>query len=138
MSRTGFVFDEIYLWHEPGPLPGTEWLQPVEHWENADTKRRLYNLLARSGLLDKLQTVKPRHATKNEICYAHTEAYHDKIVELSKHRGGDGGEMATFAKGGYEIATLSAGGLLVAVDAIVAGAVRNAYCLVRPPGHHAV
>lgn len=138
MAGTGFAFDEIYLWHEPGFLPGTEWLQPVEHWENADTKRRLFNLIARSGLLEKLHNIKPRHATKQEILSVHTEAYHDKIVELSKDRGGDGGEMATFAKGGYEIATLSAGGLLAAVDAIMAGTVRNAYCLVRPPGHHAV
>jgi acetoin utilization deacetylase AcuC-like enzyme len=39
--------------------------------------------------------------------------------------------------GGYEIAALSAGGVLKAVEAVIAGEVDNAYCLVRPPGHHA-
>jgi acetoin utilization deacetylase AcuC-like enzyme len=39
--------------------------------------------------------------------------------------------------GGYEIATLSAGGVLAAIEAVVDGTINNAYCLVRPPGHHA-
>ena len=38
---------------------------------------------------------------------------------------------------GAEIARLSLGGVLAAVDAVLDGTVDNAYCLVRPPGHHA-
>ena len=37
----------------------------------------------------------------------------------------------------FDIAALAAGGIFEAVDAIVAGRVRNVYALVRPPGHHA-
>ncbi len=39
--------------------------------------------------------------------------------------------------GSFEIARLSAGGCLAALDALAAATVDNAYCLVRPPGHHA-
>jgi acetoin utilization deacetylase AcuC-like enzyme len=38
---------------------------------------------------------------------------------------------------GFEIAALSCGGVLAAVEAVMAGRLDNAYCLVRPPGHHA-
>ena len=31
----------------------------------------------------------------------------------------------------------AAGGVLNAVDAVLAGSARNAFCAVRPPGHHA-
>eukprot|EP01039_Chlorochromonas_danica_P005571 gene5571-6134_t len=136
-SQTGFVFEEACMWHEPGNLPGTEWVEPVEHWENVATKRRLYNLLSKSGVLEQLVRIKSRAATREEILKVHDESYLEKIVELSRGRGGDGGELATFGHGGYEIAALSAGGVLSAVDAVTQGTVRNAYCLVRPPGHHA-
>jgi acetoin utilization deacetylase AcuC-like enzyme len=35
------------------------------------------------------------------------------------------------------VALLAAGGVLAAVDAVVAGRAGNAFCAVRPPGHHA-
>ena len=38
----------------------------------------------------------------------------------------------------YEVARLAAGGGLVAVDAVVAGQARNAFCTARPGGHHAM
>ena len=37
----------------------------------------------------------------------------------------------------YEAALLAAGGSLQAADAVMAGEARNAFCLHRPPGHHA-
>lgn len=39
--------------------------------------------------------------------------------------------------GSYDIARLAAGGVIAATEAVVSGRVRNAYALVRPPGHHA-
>lgn len=137
-SRCGFVFEELYLWHESGSISFSDMVEPGEHWENPDTKRRFKSLLSVSGLDDKLVRVKARHATRAELTRFHTEKYHDRIVEESKlPKGGDGGELARFGKGGYEIAALSAGGLLAAIEALHRKEIDNAYCLVRPPGHHA-
>ncbi len=36
-----------------------------------------------------------------------------------------------------EVALKAAGGVLNAIDAVIAGEARNAFCAVRPPGHHA-
>jgi acetoin utilization deacetylase AcuC-like enzyme len=40
--------------------------------------------------------------------------------------------------GSYEIARLAVGGTMAALDAVLAGTVKNAYALTRPPGHHAL
>ena len=37
----------------------------------------------------------------------------------------------------WKVASEAAGSVLNAVDAVVSGRVRNAFCAVRPPGHHA-
>jgi acetoin utilization deacetylase AcuC-like enzyme len=37
----------------------------------------------------------------------------------------------------FEVALLAVGGVLTAVDAVMAGELTNAFCAVRPPGHHA-
>ncbi len=146
MTRTGFVFHERYLWHDTGRQAGpfnadaSGWLEPdVRHRENADGKRRIRSLLAVSGLLDQLVRVDPRPASEEEVCRFHDPAYVARIRSQSAATGGDGGDGATpFGRGSYEVALLSAGGVIAAVDAVLDGTVRNAFALVRPPGHHAL
>lgn len=137
MVKTGYVFEELYMWHDTGSLKSTKWIEPTEYWENPATKRRLHNLLAVSGVLDQLTTVRARRATEEEILRFHTKEYHDRIMKQSKEFGGEGGDGAPFTHGTYDIACLSAGGVLAAVEAVLDGKVDNAYVLARPPGHHA-
>ena len=139
---TGLVFDEHYLWHDTGngwilPTDGTT-LQPFEHPENPETKRRLLNLLRASGLLEHLVPVAPRSATVDEVLRVHDRGYHDRIAAESAVGAGDAGGFTPFGKGSYEIALLSAGGCIAAADAVLDGTVDNVYALVRPPGHHAI
>jgi acetoin utilization deacetylase AcuC-like enzyme len=138
---TGWISHELYMWHDTGsaagPLSAGGPLEPGEHSENPSTKRRFRNLVEVSGLLDQLVAIPPRPATDDELLRFHTEEYLARIKDLSAGPGGDAGELAPFGPGGFEIATLSAGGCLAAVDAVVEGAAENAYALVRPPGHHA-
>jgi acetoin utilization deacetylase AcuC-like enzyme len=143
---TGFVFHERYLWHNTGRHAGpfgadaSGWLEPdVRHRENADGKRRIRSLLAVTGLLDELTPIAPRPATVEEVTRVHAPAYVERIKAESDHWGGDGGDGSTaFGKGSYEVALLSAGGVIAAVDAVLDGTVDNAFALVRPPGHHAL
>ena len=138
---TGFLFHERYMWHDTGSA--ALWyrtggmVQPGEHAENPETKRRFRNLLEVSGLLDKLVELKPRMATKDEVLRVHTPEYVGRIKALSDDRGGDAGGDTPFGPGSYEIALLAAGGTITALDAMLDGTVDNAYALVRPPGHHA-
>lgn len=139
--RTGFVAHEYYFWHHTGasagPMPYNLVIQPDAHPESPATKRRFLGLLEVSELLAKLTRIDPRLATVEELQYFHTPDYVARIEALSAGIGGDAGELTPVGTGSFHIAKLSAGGGLAAADAIMSGAVRNAYCLVRPPGHHA-
>jgi len=140
---TGWVFHELFLWHDTGTYAGVFppglTIEPGEHAENPATKRRFRNLLEVSGLLEQLTSLKLRPATEAEIGRFHTPDYIGRIRDLSAAiKGGDAGELTPFGQGGYEVALLAAGGAITAVDAVLQGKVKNAYALVRPPGHHAV
>ena len=138
---TGFVFHELYLWHNTWNwaqvFAPSLTIQPGEHAENPETKRRFRNLLEVSGLLDHLVPVKPRYATEDELARFHARAHIARIKAMSAENGGDASVMTPFGKGSFEIACLAAGGTMAAFDAVIGGEVKNAYALVRPPGHHA-
>jgi acetoin utilization deacetylase AcuC-like enzyme len=139
--RTGFVCDERYFWHDTGNgalfMPPGGWIETDVHSENPATKRRFKNLLERSGLMNELTQIAPRFATVEEIQLYHGKEYIEKVRKLSEAGHGDAGELALVGKGSYEIALLSAGGAITAVEAVVRGKADNAYALTRPPGHHA-
>ncbi len=139
---TGFIHHESYLWHDTRSaglyLPAGGLIEPDVHSESPETKRRLRNLMEVSGLLDQLVRIAPRSATEEEVLRFHTADYLSRLKEMSVDNGGDAGATTPFGPGSYEIALLSAGGVIRAVEAVLDGDVDNAYALVRPPGHHAV
>jgi len=141
-KKTGFVAHELYMWHNTGnyagPVPYGNPVQPDIHAENPETKRRFRNLLEVVGLTPQLQQIAPRMATEEEILRFHTPEHLEKVRTLSGGVGGDAGAFTPMGRGSYEIAMLSAGGVLAALEAILEGTVDNAYALVRPPGHHAL
>jgi acetoin utilization deacetylase AcuC-like enzyme len=144
MMKTGFVHHEKYLWHDTRSaalyMPAVGYVEPEAHTEGPESKRRFRNLLEVSGLLDQLIRIPPRPATEEEILRFHTRDYLDSIIARSADNGGDASSTggAPFSPGAYEIAMLSAGGVIAAFDGVLKGDVDNAYALVRPPGHHAM
>jgi acetoin utilization deacetylase AcuC-like enzyme len=147
---TGYVWHEEFMWHDTTHVSQMGWYpagirrqfgqynQPWQHYENAETKRRMHNLLAVTGLMEHLTPVAPIRASVEQLQAIHTPAYIERIQVLSDTPGGgDAGEAAPVGVGSYDIARLAAGGAIAAVEAVVSGKVQNAYALVRPPGHHA-
>lgn len=142
MRRTGLVFHERYLWHESGAaasvIPAGGMVQPGPHAESPERVARIRSLVEVSGLGERLCGLRPRPATPAELTRFHTPDYLARVKQLSDGEGGDAGEFAHVGPSSYEIALLSAGGAITAVEAVVAGTVDNAYALIRPPGHHAM
>jgi acetoin utilization deacetylase AcuC-like enzyme len=130
------------MWHNTGAsagvLPPGLNVQPGTPYESPESKRRFRNLVEVSGLIDHLKTLGPRPATEAEIERVHTRAHLDNIKAMSAAGGGDASYLSPFGRGSFEIALLAAGGAICALDAVMRGEVKNAYALVRPPGHHAV
>lgn len=135
-SSIGFVTAEEYFFHQsridfgPDAEPGAELESPI-------VRRRLLNLLRKTGAVDACTSLTPARLSRDDLLRVHTEAYLDAFKELSDGFGGELGDYAGFGPGSYEIATLSAGGVTAAALAVMAGAVDRAFALVRPPGHHA-
>lgn len=80
--------------------------------------------------------VAPRLATPGELARVHDRGY---IEALTRHRGRSvqlDGDTA-MSPGSYDAALHAAGAAIQAVTSVVAGDARNAFALVRPPGHHA-
>ncbi|MCL2198989.1 MAG: GNAT family N-acetyltransferase [Defluviitaleaceae bacterium] len=139
--KTAFVCDESYFWHNAGSgalfEPDGGYIQTNGSAESPESKRRVKNLLERSGLFDRLIKIKPFPATEEQLQYFHTKHHVEAVKEYSKIGGIDCGDTTIVGRGSFEIAKLSAGGAITAVKAVVEGAVDNAYVLARPPGHHA-
>lgn len=142
---TGYIWHELYGWHDTGTgslfeADAIAGMQPITHpITHPDTKRRLHELVAVSGTLDHLKRLKPRQATEAEILRVHSQDHVDDMKRQSAQpRGGDAGDGGSpFGKGGFEIASLSAGGAIVMLEAVVSGEVDNGYAVINPPGHHA-
>lgn len=144
MNRTtAFFFDELSLWHSAGAhaltLPVGGWVQPpagVGHAESPETKRRLKSLLDVSGLSRHLLMRSANPASEDDLLRVHGSEYLQRFKALSDAGGGQLGPEAPIGPGSYEIARLSAGLTMAAVEAVLCGEVDNAYSLSRPPGHH--
>ncbi|EPL15951.1 class II histone deacetylase [Pseudomonas sp. CF161] len=141
--KTAFFFDELSLWHSAGPhaltLPVGGWVQPpaaAGHAESPETKRRLKSLLDVSGLTRQLHVQSANPASEEDLLRVHTPGYLQRFKALSDAGGGELGPQAPIGPGSYEIAKLSAGLAMAAVDRVLAGESDNAYSLSRPPGHH--
>lgn len=127
-NQTGIVYSDTYLEHDTGGHP--------------ESSRRLTAImdgLVDRGILEDLVRVDPVPAGTEEIGLVHSTSY-IKWVEEMVNRGEtvlDAGDTVVSA-GSYEAAILAAGGVIAAVAAVMEGKVRNCFCAVRPPGHHAL
>jgi acetoin utilization deacetylase AcuC-like enzyme len=140
--RTAYVWDELCFWHDPGNYalmakPGG-YIEPYgRHIENPDPKRRMHQLLLRSGLLSEFTVLPARDATVDELASLHTREYIARVRQTAQAGGGELGVGAPITSNGWGAALRSAGAALAATDAIFSGAANVAYALTRPPGHHA-
>ena len=77
-------------------------------------------------------------ASVEQIALAHDETYVQTIAEQTPETGYFRIDSDTsLCPHSYEAALKAAGGAIRAVDAVLAGEVKNAFCAIRPPGHHA-
>ncbi|WP_445401753.1 class II histone deacetylase [Zobellella sp. An-6] len=138
LRDTGLVYSEKYFWYDSlNQAFPPFYIEPGANPDRPDIKRRFYNLLSALGVLEKLTTIKPRMATTEEILRVHSPAYFEILSSQRNSPAGVAGPGAVFAGNSFDIALLSSGGVITAVDQVMNKSVDNAFALVRPPGHHA-
>jgi len=128
MRRTGYVYDDRYLLHDPG-----SW-----HPERPDRLKAIQASLMDSGVLELLIQLKPYPAPLAWVERLHDADYIRRFQEACQ-RGEQVFDVQDcgISPESYEIALLAAGGVMAAADAIMGDQADNAFCAVRPPGHHA-
>ena len=109
------------------------------HPENAGRLRAIETALDESGLRMRLQTLAPRPATLDEITAVHAPEYVAALQRAMRQAPGYIDMAPTYiVPQSFDVAVLSAGGALRAVEAVLGDSATAAFALLRPPGHHAV
>ncbi len=141
-KSVGLVFHDRYLAHDTGlsmikDRVAYPFSTPVPHPSSPELVGRAKQLIDLAGVADLMTQIDPYEASDRDLLRFHTQDYLERLSRLDK-TGGDTGSGAPMGAGGLRIARLSTGGVMAAADAVLTGAVRQAYALVRPPGHHAM
>lgn len=142
-AKTGLVYSDRYLQHNTNPyrlstgkpLP---FVEQIDHPSNERLVRRTKKLIDLTGLGHHLTSIEAYPVTVEDLTTVHTPEYVQRVADVCASGGGEAGAGAPVGPDSYEIALLSAGGVMASIDAVMDGTVRQAFALVRPPGHHAV
>jgi acetoin utilization deacetylase AcuC-like enzyme len=114
-----------------------EHLTPVGHPERADRLRALHAALDNPEFAT-LTRIEAPLAAPEAALLCHPERYVEAIRKAVPSEGLARIDMdTTVSPGSWEAALRAIGAALHAVDSVATGEATNAFCAVRPPGHHA-
>lgn len=126
MSGTAILSDtsfDAHTWHG--------------HVEQAERLVAIRAAIEASGLNDLLYHLEPRPAAEPQLLAVHSPELLRRTRQLSSYGGGQFDSDTYVTADSWDAACLAAGAAVGAVDAVLGGRMRNAFALVRPPGHHA-
>jgi acetoin utilization deacetylase AcuC-like enzyme len=126
LTRTALIYDEVFREHNTGSHP-----------ENASRVEQVHAYLKSQPVFKRLLTVAPRPASEDELLLVHSKSYIDFIRSLQGDKVRYLDPDTVFGPGSLEAALSASGAVVKAVEDISRGSYDRAFCLVRPPGHHA-
>jgi len=126
MNKTGYIYHPLYLKHETEPHP-----------ENPGRLEAISARLESFDMYSSLLCLDPRPARIEEVSANHDPGYVKDLKRYCQTGVRSLDSDTVISPDSYSAALLSAGAGLTAMDAIMNKQCRNAFCAVRPPGHHA-
>ncbi len=109
-----------------------------DHPESPKRLQAIRERLTQTGLMDQLLVTEAEEASRDEIRRAHPDSYIDQLEQMAPSNGrimADPDTMMT--PHSLRAARLAAGSGVQAVNQVLVNQARNAFCSIRPPGHHA-
>jgi hypothetical protein len=161
MYRTGYIYDPLMMLHCPdGYTPTSDSAHNGDnHPEEPMRIKRIFMRLAEHGLIQRMRKLDFQEVTFEQVMLVHSEGHWDKVQgtecesRIEKVRRSLmtvlGDDKIQESKQYYEqlslyvcretahCARLSCGGVIQACISVCRAEVRNAFAIVRPPGHHA-
>jgi acetoin utilization deacetylase AcuC-like enzyme len=128
MRKTAFLYDANFMMHDTGNY----------HPEMADRLPAILKGITDADLLPHLKLLKGRPADLKWIEAVHDRGYIERFGDacITGRKMFDCPDNQMCCNS-YDTALLAVGGILDAVRLVMEGEVNNAFCAVRPPGHHA-
>jgi acetoin utilization deacetylase AcuC-like enzyme len=124
---TAFIYHPDYLKHNSGQ----------NHPENKDRLLGLVEHLENKSLLSKMKKVEPYIPSLEWLEMVHEPQYIRMVEKLCQKGGAMLDPDTSVGPESYQIALLAVGGAMAGVDAVMQKKAKNAFCALRPPGHHA-
>lgn len=115
-QRTGLVYHPGYLDHRLAARRGQM------HPESPMRLTKIVESFEANGLMDELVAIEPKS---------------DPMAAIRAHHTGEHVDGVRAIETTGRVAELAVAGAIAAVDAVASGKLGNAFCAVRPPGHHA-
>ncbi|MBI5918615.1 MAG: histone deacetylase family protein [Nitrosomonadales bacterium] len=126
--QTAYISHPLCLKHDMG----------AHHPECPARIYAIEDQLIASGLFDYLQHHQASEVTREQLLRVHTAAHLDHVAATAPQQGIAHIDGDTAMNPYTQPAALrAAGAAVLAVDLVMAGRVENAFCSIRPPGHHA-
>jgi acetoin utilization deacetylase AcuC-like enzyme len=119
--------DDVFLHHETG-----------DHPESAERIRPVPEYLRKKGLWERCRIPTWGPVNRSVLARVHYARYIDEIWALAKSGGGSADPDTVVSPSSYDVALMAVGAVCDATSRILRGEDRRAFCLVRPPGHHAL
>ncbi|ORY22508.1 hypothetical protein BCR39DRAFT_551487 [Naematelia encephala] len=148
MYRTGYIYDMLMMMHcQDGYTPTADNVVSAGDYHPEDPMRikRIFTKLAEAGMIKRMKKLQFEEVKPEQVLLVHTEDHMVKVEGTASLSD----EMIHDSKQYYDqlslyvnretatCARLSCGGVIQACTSVCLGEVRNAFAIVRPPGHHA-
>jgi acetoin utilization deacetylase AcuC-like enzyme len=112
--------------------------QTGRHPEQPERLRRIHRHLEQTGLVGECERPPCQPVSLERLARVHSLPYAEAVRQVCERGGGRLDADTVASPRSYETALVAAGAVCEAVERVVQGDARQALCLVRPPGHHAL
>ncbi len=90
------------------------------------------------ALWQKLVSIVPKPASREYIALVHKAPHVDHVARIQEFGIGEVGNLVNASPFVFDTALLAAGAVIESSKSVLAGKYQGAFCLIRPPGHHAM
>lgn len=126
--KLGIVNSDIFKKHDTG----------LEHSENYKRLNAIESELKSRKIYNELKYIKNKPIDFEQLYKVHSPEYVKSVKDFCFNGGGWIDKDSIASTDSYDVALNAAGSVLESVDQIFTNQIDRAFCMIRPPGHHAM